>query len=116
MTTQETRVVYITEKPEFLEFLKNNPYVIVKATATWCKPCKMIKPFVDKWIEILPLAIKVVVVDGDQGAAIMRALRWRAFPTIGNFIHGQPMDVVQGANQEQIGKLFQKTVNRMNSA
>ena len=59
--------------------------------------------------------IKVVVVDGDQGAAIMRLLRWRAFPTMGNFIHGQPMDVVEGANQEQIGKLFQKTVNRMNS-
>ena len=46
----------------------------------------------------------------------MRLLRWRAFPTMGNFIHGQPMDVVEGANQEQIGKLFQKTVNRMNSA
>ena len=116
MATQETRVVYITEKTEFLEFLKNNRYVIVKATATWCKPCKMIKPFVDKWIEILPQTIKVVVVDGDQGAAIMRALRWRAFPTMGNFIHGEPMDVVQGANQEQIGKLFQKTVDRMNSA
>ena len=116
MATEESQVVYLTDRNEFLEFIKHNPYVIVKATATWCGPCKRVKPFIDKWIEILPKQIRVVVVDGDKGPGIMRALRWRAYPTIGNFINGQPMDVVEGANQEQIGKLFQKTVTRMNNA
>jgi thioredoxin 1 len=114
MATEESQVVYLTDRNAFLEFIKNNPFVIVKATATWCGPCKRVKPFVDKWIEILPKQIRVVIVDGDQGPGIMRALRWRSFPTIGNFINGLPMDVVEGANEEQIGKLFQKTINRMN--
>ena len=54
MATEESQVVYLTERNDFLEFIKNNPYVIVKATATWCGPCKRVKPFIDKWIEILP--------------------------------------------------------------
>ena len=52
------------------------------------------------------------------GAAALlgTAIGFASSSTIGNFINGQPMDVVEGANQEQIGKLFQKTVNRMNTA
>ena len=50
MATEESQVVYLTERNDFLEFIKNNPYVIVKATATWCGPCKRVKPFIDKWI------------------------------------------------------------------
>jgi thioredoxin 1 len=117
METEESHVFHLSDRNEFLTFIKNNPYVIVKATASWCGPCKRIKPFVDKWIELLrETSIKVVIIDGDQGPGIMRALRWRAYPTIGNFINGQPMDVVQGANEEQIEKLFQKTINRLKYA
>lgn len=111
----ESKVVYLTTRSELINFINNNQYVVVKLTATWCGPCKRIKPFVDKCIAILPDEVKVVFVDGDQGADILRYLKWRAFPTFGNFINGEPMDILEGANQEKVLRFFQKTLARYNS-
>jgi len=39
----------IKDRTEFHKLLKNNPgYIIIKFTATWCKPCKLIKNHVNK--------------------------------------------------------------------
>jgi thioredoxin-like negative regulator of GroEL len=109
----ETRVVHLTTRADLINFVKNNDYVIVKTSATWCGPCKQVKPCVDNWINNkLPDNIKVVLVDADEGADILSFLRWRSLPTFGNFIRGEHMDVFVGVNQTQIDKFFQKTVNR----
>ena len=111
----ESRIVELTTRVELLQFIKNNKFVIVKTSATWCGPCRQIKPYVDKWLEILPSNIKVVFVDADKGADILRFLKWRSVPTFGNFIRGDHMDVFVGANREKVQSFFQKTINRVNN-
>ena len=108
----ESKIVKLTTRIELKQFIKNNNYVIVKTSATWCGPCKQIKPYVEKWLEILPENIKIVFVDADEGADILRFLKWRSVPTFGNFINGEPMDVFVGANREKVQSFFQKTINR----
>ena len=110
----ESRIVELTTRVELQEFIKKNNFVIVKTSATWCGPCRQIKPYVDKWLEILPSNIKVVFVDADKGADILRFLKWRSVPTFGNFIRGDHMDVFVGANREKVQSFFQKTINRVN--
>ena len=108
----ESKITILTTRSELQEFIKKNNFVIVKTSATWCGPCKQIKPYVDKWLEIIPDNIKVVFVDADEGGDILRFLKWRSIPTFGNFIRGEHMDVFVGANKEKIQSFFQKTINR----
>ena len=109
----EANVVKLTTRTELKQFIHNNDFVIVKTSATWCGPCRQIKPYVDKWLEVLPNNIKVVLVDADEGADILRFLKWRSVPTFGNFIKGEHMDVFVGANREKVQSFFQKTINRV---
>ena len=110
-----TNITILTTRTELQEFIKKNNFVIVKTSATWCGPCKQIKPYVDKWLEILPNNIRVVFVDADEGGDILRFLKWRSVPTFGNFIRGEHMDVFVGTNREKVQSFFQKTINRVNN-
>ncbi len=110
---ENTRTIYtFTTRKELADFVKSNKYVIVKTSATWCGPCKTVKPHVNKWLELLPESIKIVFIDADKGVDILRALKWHSLPTIGNFIDGYPMDIVVGANIEAYNGFFRKTIAR----
>ena len=48
------RIKYISSIEEFNKIINNNKIVIVKASAIWCKPCKVINPFFNSCIKELP--------------------------------------------------------------
>ena len=47
------KIKVINSYEEFENVLDKYEYVIVNISASWCKPCMVIKPLMDKYIEVI---------------------------------------------------------------
>ncbi|GAA6619177.1 thioredoxin [Scytonema sp. NUACC26] len=88
-------VEYIAE-PEFDSLLKANGLVVFDFTATWCGPCKMIAPLMDKLAEEYEDRAKVVKVDLDQNQSLAKRLGIRSIPTVMIYKNGTLMETIVG--------------------
>lgn len=75
---------------EFNEIISNNEVVFVDFFATWCGPCKMLAPSIDKLSEEYP-NVKVVKVDVDQEPNLAMTYQVQSIPTLFTFKNGQPV-------------------------
>jgi len=109
-------IASLETREEFKEFLHQNKdkVVIVKASATWCRPCKRIeKDFMNMYKTICPNAI-LVLLDIDDADDIASHLKIRKIPTMLNFVNERPMDALQSSNLEEVKMFFQKTAAHLN--
>ncbi|KAJ6438249.1 thioredoxin domain-containing protein [Purpureocillium lavendulum] len=88
----------ITSLEQFEEVIKGNPKVVVDFTASWCPPCKMIKPIFAKLAEEQG-EVKFVSVDVDEVPAVTQKYGIRAMPTFMMFKDGEKVDDLTGADQ-----------------
>ncbi|MUG95195.1 thioredoxin [Scytonema sp. UIC 10036] len=88
-------VEYITES-EFDSLLKGDSPVVFDFTATWCGPCKMIAPLIDKLAEEYEDRAKVVKVDLDQNQSLAKRLGIRSIPTVMIYKNGTLMETIVG--------------------
>ena len=80
---------------EFNDLISNNGLVFVDFFASWCGPCKMLAPSVDKLAAEHPEA-KVVKVDVDQENALAMQYGVQSIPTLIVFKNGQPVNRKMG--------------------
>jgi putative thioredoxin len=80
--------------------------VIVDFWATWCGPCKVLGPALEKVVEAAKGAVKLVKIDVDKNPAVAGQLRVQSIPTVYAFVDGQPVDGFQGALPESQLKAF----------
>merc|ERR1711939_1043864 len=68
---------------EFNSIIKDhgNKLVIVDFSATWCPPCKMIKPIYKKMAQELGDSVICVMVDGDANKLATQAAKIECYPT-----------------------------------
>ena len=87
--------------------LKNDKPVIVDFWATWCGPCKMVAPEMEKIAAKYEGSVEVVKVDVDANPQISQAFNIMSIPTIAFFQPGkQPMGVVGFRPMEQLESQF----------
>jgi thioredoxin 1 len=87
--------------------LKNERPVVVDFWATWCPPCKMLAPEIDKLAAKYEGAIDVVKVDVDAQPGISQAFGIMSMPTIAFFRPGQqPTGVVGFMPMEKLEQQF----------
>jgi len=87
--------------------LKSERPVVVDFWATWCSPCKMVAPEMEKLAAKYDGAVDVVKVDVDANPAISQAFNIMSIPTIAFFQPGkQPMGVVGFRPLEQLEQQF----------
>ncbi|MFO0613256.1 MAG: thioredoxin [Polyangiaceae bacterium] len=81
--------------------------VLVDFTATWCGPCKMLNPIVEKLARDRADTLKVVKVDMDDALEISARYGVRAAPTLMVFVGGAKVKTHVGLlNREKIEKLL----------
>lgn len=87
----------INSKSKFDDIIKNSEVpVFVKFTASWCGPCKMMIPLIEKASGEFK-NIKFVEVDVDDGDGLPEVYSISSVPTMIIFKNGKEFDRISGA-------------------
>lgn len=97
-----TRPIEVQEKTFDAEVLEATTPVVVDFWATWCGPCRMIAPIVEKLAEEYAGRVRFVKVDVDAEPKIAERYRVRAIPTLLVLDRGQVRDQIVGAQPESV--------------
>lgn len=78
------------------EVLNSDKPVLVDFFATWCGPCKMLAPVVEKVDENLAGEVKVFKLDIDENPISTNAYGVQSVPTLILFKDGKPLGQIVG--------------------
>jgi len=99
--------VNVTDDSFSDDVLSSSTPVLVDFWATWCGPCKMVAPEMEKLAEKYDGAVDVVKVDVDANPRLSQAFNIMSIPTIAYFKPGaQPQGVVGFRPLEQLEQQF----------
>lgn len=96
-------------RKEYLNLLeKNESTMVVFITATWCAPCKSIKPYVDQKLDGIPCIRIDVDKDSDVYASMRSKKQVKGVPTLLAYTKGNivPIASISGTNQRDINAFF----------
>ncbi len=71
--------------------------VVVDFTASWCGPCKMLKPFLDQMERDHAGKVKVVPIDVDARGDLASHYQVSSYPTLLMMQGGKVVDICRGA-------------------
>jgi thioredoxin 1 len=98
--------------PELREKIKNGEKVIVDFHATWCGPCKMMKPTFEKLTNENTTEVGMFTMDVDTNRDLAVELGIRSVPTIKVFNGGGVIETKVGVlNEGQIKELVTGLLN-----
>jgi thioredoxin 1 len=85
---------------ELQEKIKNGEKVMVDFWATWCGPCRMLKPIFEKVMSENTTEVQMYTMDVDANRDIAISYGIRSVPTIKVFNNGEVVDTRVGVIQE----------------
>lgn len=104
-------IKHIVDINEFHKLKSTNKPIIVKFTATWCGPCKLIAPIFLKYANDQQYeSIIFVEVDVDQGPEISEECRINSVPTFICFYKNNKIDDFSGAAKEKLDAMVSRAV------
>jgi thioredoxin 1 len=100
--------ITVVTDADFEEKVLNAPRpVLVDFWATWCGPCKMVAPEMEKLAAKYDGVVDVVKLDVDANPSVSRNFNIMSIPTIAFFQPGkQPMGVIGFRPAEQLEQQF----------
>lgn len=104
-TSQMVQVV--KSEAEFTQFINQNNLVVVDFFATWCGPCKMIAPMLEKFSQEYSSA-SFYKVDVDELPTVAASQSVTSMPTLLFFKSGELVGKVIGANPAAIKQTLAK--------
>ena len=114
---QKTIITYFETRDHFLRLLEKNPgLVIIKLGATWCGPCKTIKPVVDAFFASSPENVICCEVDVDESFDLYAYFKSKkmvnGIPVILCYKAGNtsfiPDDSITGSDPAALDKFFRR--------
>ena len=80
----------MTEKKQtFSELINGDTPVLVDFTATWCGPCKMMKPVLDELHQKMGDSVRIIKIDIDNSPAAAAHFSVQSVPTLILFQKGK---------------------------
>lgn len=108
---QKEPVTTVKNKQDFDKIINNNTYAVVKLSATWCPPCKLMKPIFENLATKMASKMKFVEIDIDDfdDAKIFNA---RGIPVFIIYKNGKEHSRVVGAKKhEELSAELEKVVS-----
>ena len=89
--TSETKANYV-DSSEFEQLLGDNKLVVADYTASWCGPCRVVAPLIDKLVEEYSDRATVVKIDIDENADAAKKHGIRSIPAVLVFREGEVVE------------------------
>ena len=97
---------------KLLEKIKNGETIILQLEASWCQPCRAMKPIFERVNAENTTDVQMYSMDVDQNREVAMVLGVRSVPTIKAFNGGSVVNTRVGVLQEnEIKSLVQELVN-----
>jgi thioredoxin len=107
-----SHVLPVTAQNFQLEVLESSVPVLVDLYATWCRPCRMLAPVLDRLAVELDGQAKFVKIDTDEQPELAEAFRVSSIPMLALIKDGQVVDASVGlVSPEQIRQMVRKAVS-----
>jgi thioredoxin 1 len=74
---------------KFQELINSQKPVLVDFFATWCGPCKMMSPILEKVKDELGASVSIIKIDVDKNPKVAAQYQVRGVPTLIIFKEGQ---------------------------
>jgi thiol-disulfide isomerase/thioredoxin len=117
MKTEKIVISYIENRTHFFKLLEKNPGIIViKLGASWCGPCKKIKPVVDAFFASSPDNVICCDIDVDESFDVYAYLKSKkmvnGIPILMSYKMGNtsfiPDDSVTGSDPVALDAFFKR--------
>lgn len=103
-----TDIQHATEETFDALVLRSERPVVVDFWASWCGPCKLVAPELEKLAAKYAGKVDVVKVDVDANPGLSQAFKIMSIPTIAYFEPGrQPKGIVGFRRAEELEELFE---------
>jgi len=87
---------FIQDETEFDSLLKSESLLVVDCTATWCGPCKLVAPLIDKLADDYRDRAKVFKLDLDSNKPVAKRFGIRSIPAVMVFKQGELIETLVG--------------------
>lgn len=103
---QETITVEYIQEKEFDTLSTSNGVFVFDFTATWCGPCKMIAPMMEKLAQEHEGRVQVSKIDLGENSNLAKRLNIRSIPSVMIYKDGNCMETIVGiAPYEKFNKI-----------
>ena len=87
---------FITDEAEFDTLLAQGKVLVVDCTATWCGPCKLVAPLIDRLAIEYGDRAQIFKLDIDANKAFPKRFGFRSIPAVLFFNAGEKVEVIMG--------------------
>lgn len=74
---------------EYNKLINSHQKVLIDFYATWCEPCKKMKPYLDQMTIDMKDQLNVIRIDADQNKGLLRQLQIDGLPVLLYYVNGQ---------------------------
>ena len=106
---QDSWEVAVTPSNFAAEVMESPVPVILDCTASWCPPCKQLKPLLQRAVADADGKLKLAVLDTDAHPQLAQQLQVRSLPTVFGLANGELVDQFVGlVPQPQLDEFLAK--------